>query len=175
MPFRRKLGGPNRGAVDQLGGCDWHRADRPRGLAAGQGWRWPVLALIGTLAQPLVFLHSFSELTELPFALLLALAFWAYQRKQWFWLAAVAGLLPLSRPEGFGFVLLVGLALVCHRRAWWLPVLVVPLLGWDLSGWVLYGRPGPWWHWLIDNWPYAETSLYDRGPFAALRRACCRR
>ena len=132
-------------------------------VAAGQGWRLPGLALICTLAQPLVFLHSFSELTELPFALLLALAFWAYQRKRWFWLSAVAGLLPLSRPEGFGFVVLAGAALVCHRRAWWLPVLAIPLLGWDLSGWVLYGRPGPWWHWLIDNWPYAETSLYDRG------------
>src|SRR5213593_2661596 len=28
-----------------------------RAIARGQGWRWPVLALVFTLAQPLVFLH----------------------------------------------------------------------------------------------------------------------
>src|SRR3954470_13538975 len=33
-------------------------------IAAGQRYRWPALALLFTLAQPLVFLHSFSELTE---------------------------------------------------------------------------------------------------------------
>src|SRR3954470_2689979 len=46
-------------------------------LAKDQKYRWPSLAFIFTLAQPLFFLHSFSELTELPFALLLALAFLA--------------------------------------------------------------------------------------------------
>src|ERR1700687_4030040 len=44
-------------------------------IARGQGYRWPVLALIFTLGQPLLFLHSFSELTELPFALVVGLAF----------------------------------------------------------------------------------------------------
>src|SRR5437867_1856308 len=38
-------------------------------IAKLQGYRWPVLAFMFVLAQPLVFLHSFSELTELPFAL----------------------------------------------------------------------------------------------------------
>src|SRR4051812_20543479 len=51
-------------------------------IARRQQYRWPVLALIFTLAQPLVFLHSFSELTELPFAALIGLAFLAYQRRQ---------------------------------------------------------------------------------------------
>ena len=40
-------------------------------IARKQGFRKPELALIFTLAQPLLFLHSFAELTELPFALLL--------------------------------------------------------------------------------------------------------
>jgi hypothetical protein len=135
-----------------------------RAIARGQGWRWPVLALVFTLAQPLVFLHSFSELTELPFALLVALAFWAYQRKQFFWFAAAAGMMPLSRPEGFGLLALAAAALVLYRRAWWLLVLALPLLLWDYTGWRLYGHTGHWWNWLRENWPYAEQSMYASGP-----------
>jgi hypothetical protein len=135
-----------------------------RQIAKGQKWQWPVLALIFTLAQPLVFLHSFSELTELPFALLLALGFWAYQRKNFWAMALAIGLTPLSRPEGFGFLILAAIALVMHRRWWWLVILSLPLLLWDYTGWRLYGQPGPWWHWLAANWPYARQSLYNKGP-----------
>ena len=135
-----------------------------RAIAVGQGWRWPGLALLFTLAQPLVFLHSFSELTELPFALLLALGFWAYQQRRFWPMALAIGMTPLSRPEGFGFVLLAAMALVAHRRPISLLVLVVPLVAWDWAGWHLSGSQGPWWHWLAANWPYAEQSLYDRGP-----------
>jgi hypothetical protein len=135
-----------------------------RSIARGQGWRWPTLALIFLLAQPLVFLHSFSEMTELPFALLVSLGFLAYQRRQFFWMALVMGFGPLSRPEGFGFLALVGLALVLHRRWWWTAVLLMPVVMWDLTGWHLYGSQGAWWHWLPDNWPYAAQSLYERGP-----------
>jgi hypothetical protein len=134
-----------------------------RSIARGQGYRWPALAVVFTFAQPLVFLHSFSELTELPFALLMAIAFLAYQRRQWFWMALVVGLTPLSRPEGFGFVVLAAIALLLHRRARWWAVLVLPLVLWDLAGWKLYGYPGHWWHWLAANWPYAGDSLYERG------------
>src|SRR5438105_1417514 len=35
-------------------------------IARLQQFRWPALAFIFTLGQPLVFLHSFTELTELP-------------------------------------------------------------------------------------------------------------
>ena len=66
----------------------------------------------GAGAQPLVFLHSFSELTELPFAALLALAFWAYQRRRFALLAVLISLSPLTRPEGRGAVLICG-----YRRA----------------------------------------------------------
>ncbi len=134
-----------------------------RAIARRQGWRWPALAAVGVLAQPLVFLHSFSELTELPFALLMTLAFLAYQRRQWLAMAVAVGLMPLSRPEGFGFVGLAALALVAHGRVRWWVVLAVPVVAWDLTGWWTYGRPGHWWHWLADNWPYAGDSLYDRG------------
>src|SRR5439155_27150165 len=88
-------------------------------IAKDLKFRWPALAFIFTLAQPLVFLHSFSELTELPFALLLVLAFWAYRRRQWLVMAIVAALLPTARPEGFGFLLLAFVALIAHRRWWW--------------------------------------------------------
>src|SRR5208282_2476961 len=58
-------------------------------LAREQGMTNPALAAICLFAQPLFFLHSFSELTELPFATLLVLAFWAYQRRRF---AVMAGL-----------------------------------------------------------------------------------
>jgi hypothetical protein len=135
-----------------------------RSIAVGQGWKWPTLALLFLLAQPLVFLHSFSELTELPFALLIAAGFWAYQRRQFFLLALVMGLGPLSRPEGFGFLILTLAALMLHRRWWWSAVLLMPVVAWDYFGWRLNGSQGIWWHWLRDNWPYAEESLYAKGP-----------
>jgi hypothetical protein len=133
-------------------------------IARGQRWRWPVLALIFTLAQPLVFLHSFSELTELPFALLMALGFWAYQRRCFFLMALIVGTAPLSRPEGFAFVALAAIALLAHRRRWWLVVLAAPVTLWDYTGWRMYGEPGHWWHWLAENWPYQEHSIYTPGP-----------
>jgi hypothetical protein len=133
-------------------------------IAKRQGWKYPVLALVFLLAQPLVFLHSFSELTELPFALLIAIGFWAYQRRQFFLMAVVMGFGPLSRPEGFGFLGLTLVALVLHRRWWWSIVLLMPLVMWDYLGWRFNGQLGPWWHWLQDNWPYAAESLYERGP-----------
>ncbi|HEY1629640.1 MAG TPA: hypothetical protein VGF52_07255 [Tepidisphaeraceae bacterium] len=132
-------------------------------IAKIQNYRWPALALIFTLAQPLVFLHSFTELTELPFALMLALGFWAYQKRQWLAMAILIGLTPLARPEGFGFVALAALALIVHRRWWWLAVLPIPLIAWNHAGWVLFGSEGPWWRWLRDNWPYSAQSLYTPG------------
>ena len=132
-------------------------------IARGQGWRWPVLALIFTLAQPLVFLHSFSELTELPFALLMAMGFWAYQRRRFFLMALIVGITPLSRPEGFAFVALAVIALLAHRRWWWLIVLVAPVVLWDYTGWVMYGSVKHWWHWLAENWPYEKHSIYTPG------------
>ena len=110
-------------------------------IARDQKYRWPALAFIFTLAQPLLFLHSFSELTELPFAVLLALAFWAYRREQWLIMSILIGLTPTARPEGFGFLILAAVALVLHRRPWWILVLPIPLLIWDYAGWRLYGRP----------------------------------
>ena len=52
-------------------------------IAKLQSYRWPALAFIFVLAQPLLFLHSFSELTELPFALLMAVVFLAYRERRW--------------------------------------------------------------------------------------------
>lgn len=140
-------------------------------IARGQRYRWPALAVVFTFAQPVLFLHSFSELTELPFAMLLGLAFLAYQRRQWAAVAVLAGLLPLSRPEGFGFVLLAAGLLALHRQWWWLPALAIPVMGWQVAGAILYRQPGDWWRWLALHWPYAGDSLYPSGSilhFAAL-------
>lgn len=121
------------------------------------------LAGLMVLVQPLLFLHSFSELTELPFALLLGLVFVAGQERRWWWFALLAGWLPLARPEGFGFVLAAMVVLLLYRR--WVQLLVVPLplVFWNVVGKWVTGFDGPWWAWLGAYWPYAGTSLYPPG------------
>ncbi|HZK82829.1 MAG TPA: hypothetical protein VFC46_17230 [Humisphaera sp.] len=132
-------------------------------IARGQGLGMPALALIFTLGQPMLFLHSFAEMTELPFALLLGLAFLAWQKER-FWLAALLiSWSPLARPEGFGIVVLVFAALVLYRRWACLLVLPIPVILWDIAGWLLSNRSLPWWGWLRGSWPYAGTSLYASG------------
>ena len=132
------------------------------GQGAANGQRYAALAFIFTLAQPLVYFHSFAVLTELPFALLLGVTFWCYQRRQFAAMAVLAGILPAARPEGFGVLLLAAVALLAHRRWAWLPLLTIGLLAWDLTGWHLNGGTDTWYLWLPHNWPYSGDSLYDR-------------
>jgi hypothetical protein len=133
-------------------------------LAAGQGMRWPVLALIFTLGQPMLFLHSFSELTELPFALVIGLALLAYQSERFGVMAILCALAPLGRPEGFAFLFLAAIALVAHRHWLWLLVLPIFLIAWSIAGHFLSGPiEVPWWRWLIDHWPYESRSEYSSG------------
>ncbi|HET6250190.1 MAG TPA: hypothetical protein VFE47_21040 [Tepidisphaeraceae bacterium] len=132
-------------------------------IAVGQGLRFPVLALILTLGQPLVFLHSFGEMTELPFALLFGGAFLAWQNKRYWFAAILVAWTPLARPEGFGFLLIAGIGLVLCRKWRQLLVLPLPILLWDLAGWIISHHSHPWWRWLPDSWPYSGGSAYGRG------------
>lgn len=136
-------------------------------IARVQGYRRPAIAAILLFAQPLFFMHSFSELTEIPFALVAVAALWAYQARQFLVMAILAGVSPTGRPEGFFLIALAALALIAHRRWWWLLVLPVPLMLWSYGGWVSFGRPPttPWWRWLQEQWPYAAESAYGRGPW----------
>jgi hypothetical protein len=141
-------------------GCGWIALK----LAEGQGNRWPMLALVFTLGQPLLFLHSFSELTELPFALVLGGALLAYQRKQFGLMTALVAISPLARPEGFGFLILCLTGLVIHRRWWWIILLPMPLVAWSIAGHLLAGPADqPWWKWIIQHWPYESNSVYGAG------------
>lgn len=133
-------------------------------IARKMGMVYPELAGLCVMAQPLFFMHSFSELTELPFAMLLALALFAYQSRRWWLLTIVAGLMPLSRPEGFAMLPAIALLLALHRQWKWILLLPMGLLGWDVMGWYQWGQIGPWWKWLINNWPYAANSTYAAGP-----------
>jgi 4-amino-4-deoxy-L-arabinose transferase-like glycosyltransferase len=127
-------------------------------------WPRPGLAGFFVLAQPLFFLHSFSELTEVPFALLAAAAFLCLLRRWWPAFALICGAMPASRPEGLGFVLLAVVMLILHRRWFWLPLVAMPVLVWNTAGWHLSGSDaGPWHRWLIDHVPYSNHSLYPAG------------
>ncbi|HEV8604846.1 MAG TPA: hypothetical protein VGQ99_05740 [Tepidisphaeraceae bacterium] len=135
-------------------------------VAKRQNYRLPVLAGIFLLGQPILFLHSFSELTEIPFALLVTIALWAYQTRRFLLLAIIVALMPTARPEGFGFIALATVAFIFHRRAYLIPILILPLALWSFAGWAQFGMVQPWhikwWRWLPENWPYAMDSLYHR-------------
>jgi hypothetical protein len=130
--------------------------------------RRPDVAAVCVLGSPLVFLHSFAELTELPFGLVCIAALLAYARRRWWLLALLGGLLPAARPEGIGFILMIATGLVLHRRWLALPWLLVGPLGWATAGWLISGQPGVWpmaaVRWLLAAWPYSEESAYASGP-----------
>lgn len=122
------------------------------------------------LTQPLFFAHSFSELTEIPFAGLLGLVFLAYQSQKFGWMALLAAISPMARPEGLGVILLTAVALILHRKAHWVLVLPLGLITWSWVGWHMFGGPMeyPWYRWLIENWPYSQKSAYGQGSFFRL-------
>jgi hypothetical protein len=152
--------------------CAWVTWSLARQLKLGQ----PALAVGCLLVQPLFFLHSFAEMTELVFAAALGGAMLAYLRRRWMALALLAAILPLGRPEGFGFLLIAAASLLLHRR--WLALALLPagLLAWSLAGWLLFGRPdydgwGAWsfLRWLPRHWPYSPESVYASGPLLGLK------
>ncbi|CAN5615002.1 hypothetical protein BH10PLA1_BH10PLA1_08380 [soil metagenome] len=123
------------------------------------------VAALFLLGQPMLFLHSLSVMTELPFAVLLIAAFLAFVRRRWWLMAALVGLLPLARPEGFGFIALGFAALVVQGRFKALLLLMLPLIAWTWAGWWMWGASpdrSAWW-WLIDHWPYSVSSTYGHG------------
>src|SRR5258706_4111660 len=134
-------------------------------IASKQNYRLPALAPILLFAQPLFYLHSFSELTEIPFAFVATLAFWAYQSKNFLAMTILVAITPSGRPEGFFLIALAALALIAHRRWYYLFTLPVPLLLWSYLGWLTWGRPADmrWYRWLQVNWPYAAKSAYGSG------------
>ncbi len=135
-------------------------------LAALQ--RVPWAAVVFALGSPLVFLHTFAVLTELPFGLLMLACLASYQRKCWWLLAVLGGLLPAARPEGIGFVLMIAGGLVLHRRWLELPLLAVGTLTWATAGWLIANAGGTWpiaaLQWLTQQFPYSGESAYQPGP-----------
>jgi hypothetical protein len=129
----------------------------------------PAIAAICLFAQPLFFAHSFSELTEIPFALVAILAFWAYQARNWLAMTLLVSLSVTGRPEGLGLMFLAAFALIAHRRWYYLFLLPVPCLIWSFFGALSWGEISwwpyakAWWSWLPRNWPYAAKSAYGSG------------
>src|SRR5688572_28838514 len=136
-------------------------------IARNQGYKLPALAAILLFAQPVFFLHSFSELTEIPFALVAVGALWAYQQKHFLVMTLLVSITPMGRPEGLGLMVMAAVALVAHRRWYWLLLMPLPLVLWSYLGWLSVDSPAdmPWYLWLKRNWPYAPRSAYGSGPW----------
>jgi len=143
-------------------------------VAKDQGFKRPELAAILLFAQPLFFCHSWSELTEIPFALLAILAFRAYQTKRYFWMTVLISITPAGRPEGAGLMVMAALGLLLHARWYYLFLMPVPLLIWGFfgafswSGWasiLWWPYQDAWWSWVPRNLPYSAKSAYGNGPW----------
>jgi hypothetical protein len=125
------------------------------------------LAPILLFAQPIFYLHSFSELTEIPFALVAVLAFWAYQSRQFLLMTILVSITPMGRPEGFGLMMMAAVALVAHRKPYYLAIMPLPMMLWSYAGWYINGASSetPWYLWLKNEWPYSPRSMYGTKPF----------
>lgn len=97
-------------------------------LAQLHGVQRSWLAALLTGAQPELLRQGFSTLTELVFALMLALGLIAARRERWAWLALAAGWLPLARYESLPLVAIVGVLLLVKGQWRLLPLLALPLL-----------------------------------------------
>lgn len=136
-------------------------------LARDAGVRRPAIAYLFTLAVPLLFLHSFSELTELPFTALLATAYYAWSHGRLRTCAFLAAMLPLARPEGFPLLALLAVLLVLRLRSAdrslvlaALALLPWALIAWSLFGWQTSGHDGNPLTWIPRHWPYSGDSVY---------------
>jgi hypothetical protein len=128
-----------------------------RKLGLANSWLVPMLFLFA----PLMYILTFSGLTEPLFALVLAAGLLLFARQQLVWAAVVVSFLPFVRSEGL-LVIGVFVAAFLYRKHW--KAMVATATGhvvYSMAG-ALAGKPLLW---IFTEIPYASaTSPYGSGP-----------
>lgn len=121
-------------------------------VEAGAGHPGMILPLAAL--QPFFFATGYSALSEPLAAFVIALGYLFYVRRHPLGLALCGGWLPLARLE-LAPLLVFWLIPLVRWRAWRsLPLLAVPVLLWNVGGWILHGDPA---------WVYNQTLGADPG------------
>jgi len=138
-------------------------------VAGRKGIRWPVLAFVCTVIQPLYIKQSYTVMTEFTLAVLLVLAIhlWEVDRRDLSCL--LISLTPLTRPEGFFLgpiwwvMAMMGRQTTHLQRGRRTVLLLVGLAAWSLASWLFCGTP----LWFVQNFPWVhhgslqQASLLD--------------
>jgi hypothetical protein len=110
-----------------------------------------VIPLIGL--QPMFLDISFTCLSELPAALLIALSYYCYRMSRLRWSLILASLVFLFRTEMFFFSLIICVQAVRKRRFFDLPLVLIGPAIWFFSAWYWTGDP---------FWLPRELSLFSQ-------------
>ena len=120
--------------------------------------RYPWMAILFYVLQPVVFANTISALTEPLNAMVLAIIFYLLADKRWAWAAVITSFLPFFRTEGW--VLLLGISFYYIARSLWkrMPILAVGSISFAALGQFVFGN----WLWFISNNPYVQENTSGR-------------
>gem|GEM_PF-1680338 len=117
------------------------------------------LVIIFIIFSPVYFIVSISTLTEILFSLILIYAVYLFLNNNYLLASCLISLLPFARQEGYGYVLLFGIALIINKKFKYLPYLFCGVFFFSLIGGFYFND----FLWLIHKHPYPLGSPYGKG------------
>ena len=126
------------------------------------------LAVLFALVQPFFVLDSYTVMTEVPFALFLALGLLLWVKKKGIAAALAFSALPLFRPEGFILLPVLALAIIASNTVPTIPrrILCLLCLGVGTAIWVglgWYDSGNPFFLYSDNTYRQAPTGIYGSG------------
>ena len=129
-------------------------------IADELGIKNPWIAIVFTIFTPILFLVSFSSLTEPLFALFVTLSIYYFAKEKYSWSAVVISFIPFVRSEGVIFIPLLFFALIMVRKSKVIPLLLTGAITFSVIGFWVYNDL----FWIITRLPYsAQSSSYGHG------------
>lgn len=112
------------------------------------------------MVAPLVYVLTFSGLTEPFFAFLLIFSTYLFLKNKVFWSVMLISFLPYVRSEGLFYIGIFGFMLIWTKQWKYLPVLILGSLVYGIAGYPVHGDL----LWVFNKVPYAKlSSTYGDG------------
>jgi hypothetical protein len=129
-------------------------------IADALGIKNPWVAILFTVFTPILFLVSFSSLTEPLFALFVILTTYLFVKEKYSWSAVIISFIPFVRTEGAIFIPLMAIALIMVRNYKAIPFLLLGTIAFSIIGFWVFDDL----FWIITRLPYsAQSSAYGHG------------